>query len=250
MQCGLCLHGRKAVESHLQRECWSLHFYHYAGSLRTGGLSHRFQQGSASLIPPGCETEWRFPPHASHYYAHFKYAVKANIAPIPVLRLPDAVPPSFGNQFDELIHFFNSRESQRASIRLWDLLFQISEPRSSLPAAEHLHPNLQIALAVIRNSAGQKLTVQRLAAEMGISRNQLTRLFQKKFLCGPQEYIRRIKITRALDLLEHSALSLKSIALTCGFCDPSHFNKAIRSKTGLCPTQYRQINPLRPHADS
>lgn len=242
VQCGLCLHGRKAVETHLQRECWSLHFYHYAGALRTGGTSHRFLQGSASLIPPGCEAEWRFPPHASHYYAHFKCATKANIVLIPVLRAPDAMPPGFGNQFDELVRFFSSGELQRANVRLWDLLFQIAEPSPLLPAVEHLHPNLQIALAVIRNSPGQKLAVQRLAAGMGISRNQLTRLFQKEFQCGAKEYIRQINITRALDLLEHTALSLKSIALSCGFCDLSHFNKAIRSKTGVCPTRYRQIN--------
>ncbi|MFZ4683284.1 MAG: helix-turn-helix domain-containing protein [Terrimicrobiaceae bacterium] len=75
---------------------------------------------------------------------------------------------------------------------------------------------------------------------MGISRNQLTRLFQKEFQCGAKEYLRQIQTTRALDLLENSALSVKSIALSCGFCDLSHFNKAIRKKTGACPTQYRQ----------
>ena len=240
MQCGLCLHGRKALESHLQRECWSLHFYHYAGSLRTGGMSYPFLPGSASLIPPGCEAQWRFPPHASHYYAHFKYATKANIVPVPELRPPDAMPPVFGIQFDELVRFFSSGEHQRANVRLWDLLYQIAEPRLSLPAVEHLHPNLQIALAVIRNSPGQKLTVQRLAAGMGISRNQLTRLFQKEFHCGAKEYIREIQTTRALDLMKNSALSLKSIALSCGYCDLSHFNKAIRKKTGTCPTRYRQ----------
>lgn len=37
-------------------------------------------------------------------------------------------------------------------------------------------------------------------------------------------------------------LNLKSIALSCGFCDPSHFNKAIRSSTGLSPTQFRQLS--------
>jgi transcriptional regulator GlxA family with amidase domain len=169
--------------------------------------------------------------------------------PVPVLRPPDAIPPGFGNQFDELIRFHRAGENQRASIRLWDLLFQIADPAPILETVEHLHPNLQIALAMIRNSPGQKLSVQRLADAMGISRNQLTRLFEKEFQCGAREYLQRIKIARALDLLKHSALSIKSIALSSGFCDLSHFNKAIRSKTGVCPTRYRQINSkniLRP----
>ena len=210
------------------------------------GISHPFLQGSVSLIPPGCEAEWRFPPHASHYYAHFKCVPRSNRSnvSIPVLRPSYAIPPSFGNQFDELVRFFNSGEHQRANVRLWELLFQIARPGPSPPTGKHLHPNLQIALAVIRNSPSQKLTVQRLAAGMGISRNQLTRLFQKEFQCGAKEYIQRTKITRALDLLEHSALSLKSIAVSCDFCDLSHFNKAIRAKTGLCPTRYRSAKRI------
>lgn len=240
VQCGLCLHGRRARETHRQRECWSFHFYHYAGSLLVGGNLHPFLPGSVSLIPPGMEAQWRFPPHAAHYYVHFKCAAKAKGLFGPVVRTPEAVPTSFGNQCDELIRFFSCGERQRASIRLWDLLFQLSEPRPALQTVEHLHPNLQIALAVIRNSPGEKLAVQRLAAGMGISRNQLTRLFQKEFRCGAKQYIRKMQSTRALDLLENSTLSLKSIALSCGFCDPSHFNKVIRAQTGLCPTQYRR----------
>lgn len=242
VQCGLCLHGRKARETHRQRECWSFHFYHYAGSLLVGGNLRPFFPGSVSLIPPGMEAQWRFPPHAAHYYVHFKCAAKAKGFFGPVVRTPEAVPTSFGNQCDELIRFFSSGERQRASIRLWDLLFQLSEPRPALQTVEHLHPNLQIALAAIRNSPGEKLAVQRLAAGMGISRNQLTRLFQKEFRCGAKQYIRKMQSSRALDLLENSTLSLKSIALSCGFCDPSHFNKVIRAQTGLCPTQYRQSN--------
>jgi AraC-like DNA-binding protein len=242
VQCGLCLHGRRAKETHRQRECWSLHFYQYAGSLFIGGNLHAFLPGSVSLIPPGVEAQWRFPPHAAHYYVHFKCAAGAMGVFTPVLRTPDAVGTSFGNQCDELIRFFRNGERQRASIRLWDLLFQLSESRTALQTVEHLHPNLQIALAVIRNSPGEKLAVQRLAAGMGISRNQLTRLFQKEFRCGAKQYIRKIQTSRALDLLANSTLSLKSIALSCGFCDPSHFNKVIRAETSLCPTQYRQSN--------
>jgi len=228
------------VETHLQRECWSLHFYHYAGSLRAEGMVYSFLPGSASLLPPACEVEWRFPPHASHYYVHFKNPAKAKGVSVPVLRPPDAIPPGFGNQFDELIRFFSGGENQRASIRLWDLLFQIVEPISPRQPVEHLHPSLQTALAVIRNSPGQKLTVQRLAGGMGISRNQLTHLFQKVFHCGAKEYLRQAQTNRALDLLENSVLGIKSIALSCGFSDLSHFNKTIRSRTGLCPTRFRQ----------
>lgn len=242
VQCGLCLHGAKATEAHCQNECWSLHFYHYAGTMRTGGVTYPFHSGCVSLIPPKCEVEWHFPPHASHYYAHFKCGTSTTRrgVQIPMIRLSGALPPGLGNQFEELVLHFNTGERLRANVRLWDILFQFAHPGSSPVSGANLHPKLQIALAVIRNSTDQNPSVQRVASGMGVSRNHLTRLFQKEFQCGAKEYIRRERVGRALTLLEHSSLSIKSVALACGFFDLSHFNKTVRAKTGISPTQYRQ----------
>lgn len=244
VQCGVGLHGTKAVETHLQRECWSLHFYHYAGSLQAWGRTYDFEPGSVSLIPPGCVVKWSFPPHATHYYAHFRNieGKRPGRVVISLVRSAVSVPAGFGDQFDALVRYFNSGEFVRAGVRLWDLLFQLALPAPPPPGVAQLHPNLQIALAVIRNSPGQKLTVQGLANGMGISRNQVTRLFQKEFQCGAKEYIHRARMGRALNLLAHSTLSVKSIALSLGFTDLSHFNKSVRRETGTSPTLYRQAS--------
>jgi AraC-like DNA-binding protein len=239
VQCGLALHGAKSREAHLQRECWSLHFYHYAGRLRAEGRTYRFQAESASLIPPGCEAEWQFPPHASHYYAHFKSGPGAGEhGPFPLLREAAALPPGLGMQFDDLVRRFDAGERLRANVRLWDILFQVVQPEESPPP--HLHPHLQIALAVLRNSGGRTPGVRTLAAGMGVSRNQLTRLFRREFDCSAKEYIQRERVQRALALLDRSSLSVKSIAAVSGFYDLAHFNKVVRRETGLCPTRYRQ----------
>lgn len=245
VQCGLCLHGAKAFEVHCQEECWSLHFYNYAGTLNIAGKSLSFESGSVSLIPPGHQVQWHFPPHASHYYAHFKSRPRSQGGSVNIhlLSSVDAIPEGIGGQFDELVRFFAAGEVLRASVKLWDLLFQIAQP-SSLPAFSHnLNPTLQIALAVIRNNPGKNLRVQNLATQMGVSRGQLTRLFQKEFQCGVKEYIQRANIARAKGLLHRSAMSIKSIAVSCGFNDLSHFNKKIRRETGVSPTQYRLQNP-------
>ena len=241
VQCGLCLHGAKAFEVHCQKECWSLHFYNYSGTLKIAGKSLVFQTGSVSLIPPGAEVQWHFPPHASHYYAHFKSRVpsRGGCVDICVLNPVDAVLDGFGGQFDELVRFFAAGDKLRASVRLWDLLFQLAQPASATAFSHILHPTLQVALAVIRNNPGKNLRVQNLAAQLGVSRSQLTRLFQKEFQCGAKEYILRSNIGRACSLLRRSAMSIKSIAMSSGFNDLAHFNKAIRKETGSSPTQYR-----------
>jgi AraC-like DNA-binding protein len=245
VQCGLCLHGAKGFEVHCQKECWSLHFYNYSGTLKIAGKTLVFHSGSVSLIPPGAEVQWQFPPHASHYYAHFKTRShsRGGCVDISVLSPVDAIPDGVGGQFDDLVRFFAAGEMLRASIRLWDLLFQIAEPQGS-PVFSHIpHPALQVALALIRNNPGKNLRVQHLAAQTGVSRSQLTRLFQREFRCGVKEYIQRANIARATGLLRRSAMTIKSIAMTCGFNDLSHFNKTIRRETGTSPTRYRLQTP-------
>jgi AraC-like DNA-binding protein len=238
------LHGAKAYEAHCQKECWSLHFYNYAGTLKMEGKSLTFQSGSVSLIPPGVEAQWHFPPYASHYYAHFKSRPRSQGGGVDICLLSsaDVVPDGFGGQLDELMRSFAAGDVLRASVSLWDLLFQLINPAAA-PAFSHLlHPTLQIALAVIRNNPGKNLRVQHLAAQMGVSRSQLTRLFQKEFQCGVKEYIQRANIARATSLLRRSAMTIKSIAISCGFNDLSHFNKTIRREIGTSPSQYRLQN--------
>jgi len=196
------------------------------------GKSLAFQSGSVSLIPPGVEAQWHFPPYASHYYAHFKSRPRSQEGGVDICLLSsaDVVPDGFGGQLDELVRSFAAG----------DVL--LINPAAA-PAFSHLlHPTLQIALAVIRNNPGKNLRVQHLAAQMGVSRSQLTRLFQKEFQCGVKEYIQRANIARATSLLRRSAMTIKSIAMSCGFNDLSHFNKTIRRETVTSPTQYRLQN--------
>lgn len=239
IQAGLCLHGARAVESHCQRGLWSLHAYHYSGTLHVTGTTHAFQPGWVSLIPPGVDAEWHFPPHAPHYYAHFK--ASRSVVGTPVLLLIDLVTRSvrFCELLDEMVACF-PEEPRRASVRLWDLLFQLAAPVSETRESAPFHPHLQIALSLIRNNPSEKLLVAAMARKMGVSSNHLTQIFQRQFGCGVRQYIRKERINRACELLRQTSLQVKSIAIECGFGDLQYFNKVIRKATGASPREYRQ----------
>ncbi|MFC3285810.1 helix-turn-helix domain-containing protein [Litchfieldella rifensis] len=44
-----------------------------------------------------------------------------------------------------------------------------------------------------------------------------------------------------LPLLLHSRASLTEVALACGFADAAHFSRVFRSRHGLSPRQWRDI---------
>lgn len=240
VQSGLCLHGARSVESFRQRGLWSLHAYHYKGEFKMEKTMYQFLPGWVSLIPPNFEVEWHFPQHAPHYYAHFRAGVSTKREGISIRILRDLGRKSsyFGTMFEDLFQF-TSPNSTKANVRLWDLLFQLTEPTTTINAPLRYHPSLQIALSMIRNTPSDKLLVGEMARQMGVSHNHLTQLFQRHFGCGTREYIWRERIKRACDLLTGSKLQVKSVAIECGFPDLQYFNKVIRRATGYAPTVFR-----------
>lgn len=240
VQCGLCLHGSRSVESFCLRGLWSLHAYRYAGELHLEDQALAFRAGSVSLVPPGVNVEWHFPTHAPHYYVHFEEGVSSTRGVrLPLLRDLGDHFDRFSEGFEELLHF-HGQDHLRAEVRLWDLLYQLHENNVTRSAEAPLHPTLQIALSIIRNRHAEPLLVGAIARQMGVSHNHLTQLFQARFGCGAREFIRRERISRACHLLSHSSLPIKSVAIETGLPDLHYFNKLVRQATGLSPRSYRE----------
>lgn len=243
-QVGLCLHGSRSAESFRLHGLWSLHAYRYRGELRLNRSNFPFKAGCVSLIPPETLVEWRFPSYAPHYYAHFEVDTSSGIrAELPLLQNLGENFDCFCDQFEELTRFHLS-DPERAAVRLWDLLYQLKRESAALVSNQRLHPSLQIALSVIRNQQSEDIRVGEIARSMGVSHNHLTYLFRSQLGCGAREYIQRERLKRALHLLVHSSLPIKSIAIETGIPDLHYFNKLVHKKTGKSPTEYRR-NGLR-----
>lgn len=69
----------------------------------------------------------------------------------------------------------------------------------------------------------------------------LSKYFSKYFKCTLGDYIRRIKVDRALKLIRANRHSLTEVAYLCGFADQAHFSRTFTLITGMRPKQYRNI---------
>ncbi|MGE8426035.1 MAG: helix-turn-helix transcriptional regulator, partial [Sphingobacterium siyangense] len=59
--------------------------------------------------------------------------------------------------------------------------------------------------------------------------------------CTIGEYLRRIKIEKALPMIRLKKLSLTEIAFNCGFADQAHFIKTYKRFMGITPSQYQRM---------
>jgi AraC family transcriptional regulator len=80
-----------------------------------------------------------------------------------------------------------------------------------------------------------------LAALAGVHRVHLVREFRKHYGTTIGEYMRKLRMDYAYQLLGQTQLSLREIAAACRFADQSHFTKQFKKLSGLTPAEYRNL---------
>jgi AraC family transcriptional regulator len=94
---------------------------------------------------------------------------------------------------------------------------------------------------ILHDTKTEEWTLTSLAAALDIHPVHLSRGFPKYFGVNLGDYIRSIKVQRALSMLAGSQLSLTDIAYDCGFADQSHFIRCFKAVNHLKPAQFRKI---------
>ena len=84
------------------------------------------------------------------------------------------------------------------------------------------------------------LSVEDLAADMGLSRVQLYRKVKALTGCTPVDLLRKARLAQAQRLLQESTLSVSEIAYQVGFASPSYFTKCYKDEFGTVPGEARK----------
>jgi AraC family transcriptional regulator len=113
---------------------------------------------------------------------------------------------------------------------------------AAIPELPHtLTPQqLQRVSTYIRGHAGQELTLEVLAQQIGYSPYHFARLFRKTTGETPHQYVRRERLAHARCLLESTRLPLAEVAAESGFGDQSYFTRVFREALHMTPAAYRR----------
>jgi transcriptional regulator GlxA family with amidase domain len=84
-----------------------------------------------------------------------------------------------------------------------------------------------------------KIDLGDLAKVTQFSRCKFNRTFKASFGCTPGQYVRRMRIARAQNLMTVSRDPLCQIAAESGFADRSHFARCFRQVVGESPANWR-----------
>ncbi|WP_395406569.1 GlxA family transcriptional regulator [Pseudoduganella sp. UC29_106] len=85
----------------------------------------------------------------------------------------------------------------------------------------------------------QNLSVDRLAAQAGMSVRNFSRLFKSDTEMTPADFVESARIDAARRMLEDSPTPLKRVAARSGFHDPNSLRRAFVRRLGVTPGDYR-----------
>jgi AraC family transcriptional regulator len=98
---------------------------------------------------------------------------------------------------------------------------------------------LQHTIAYIKDHLEEDLSLATLAAVGETSPTHFARLFKQVTGLPPHQYVLRLRMERAQQLLAETDLPLIEIALQVGCADQSHFTALFRTHFALTPKAYR-----------
>jgi AraC family transcriptional regulator len=96
-----------------------------------------------------------------------------------------------------------------------------------------------VALREILNDRwDEAISLGELSRLLGVHPVTISKNFPKYFACTLGEYLRKIKIEKAVALIGRQKYALAEIAQICGFADQSHLTRVFRNLTGFTPREF------------
>lgn len=97
-----------------------------------------------------------------------------------------------------------------------------------LKAVEYMHENF----------TDRQLSVSFLAKCCNMSETYFRKLFFQNYSVTPLEYINKLKLKFALELLDSGYYTVSEISEKCGFANPYYFSSFIKKHTGKPPSKF------------
>ncbi len=126
-----------------------------------------------------------------------------------------------------------------------DLLIRTSSARRALRGVQLKDFYIQEAINYMEHNYQRELSVEELADVCKLNRSYFSKLFKDSMGCPPQEFLIRLRLSKAADLMKGTRLSIGDIAARCGYPNQLHFSRAFKKRYGVSPREWRLENQIR-----
>lgn len=226
------------------------HIIHGRGVYETNGRAYELEAGDTFILYPGTEVKYYADETQPWEYAWvgFTGSDAASILlstdfskEVPVIR--QGVPSKEirrqlgkiykvkGNQYGDAVAMTGALYTLLAIL----VDCAVLQERSKDSRLEYVEK----AMDYIATGYSYPISIEDVAAYVGISRSHLFRCFQMYAKQSPKEYLTDFRIKQACLLLKETGLPIATVAYSVGFENNLYFSKAFKGKMKMSPSQYR-----------
>ncbi|MBY0574335.1 MAG: AraC family transcriptional regulator [Undibacterium sp.] len=110
-----------------------------------------------------------------------------------------------------------------------------------MPDQRHpVYHRIAAAVRHIHHHYAENVSMLELEKITNLSVAQIERYFQKIYALTPRQFILKLKLEAATNLLGDPNRSVTDIAIACGYQDHSAFSRMFKASVGMTPTEYRE----------
>lgn len=220
------------------------------------GVPHRYELGAGQgfLICPG-----QINTYAAHRADPWEYTwlefdglrVEEFLTSAGLTLFQPVYFPQFPAQGEELrdLMLHIARHADAAPLHLigylclfLDCLVRTSSTRKLLRSGALKDFYIQEAITFMENHYQRDLTVEEVADVCGLNRSYFSKLFKENMGCPPQEFLIRLRLSKAAEMMKLSGSSIRDISASCGYPNQLHFSRAFKKHYGVSPKEWRKQN--------
>ncbi|OGV46988.1 MAG: hypothetical protein A2017_02140 [Lentisphaerae bacterium GWF2_44_16] len=129
-----------------------------------------------------------------------------------------------------------------AASYLMQLIAVLSRLYEKIPDTHSL-PLMRLGnlLSYLENNYRKKISLDDLVKRFHISKSTLIRAFRKISGTTPLDYLLKIRIAKASELLKNPDVNITEAALSSGFSDTNYFSRQFKKNTGMSPRDFRKL---------
>lgn len=137
----------------------------------------------------------------------------------------------------EVERFFQDKNADEHQLSVWcfDLLSRLKNDNAKI----HVPHVLYKVIRIMQKNLSESLTLEKLAADSGVSPRTLSRMFVKHFQMPPHKYLTKLRMQRACQMLAWEEFSIKETAYSVGYPNALNFSTEFKRIVGCPPSRYR-----------